>query len=124
MGWFTDRPGKKPQKLTYVVTKFVAEKKDGPSERDLKARIVELFHHEPAVERAYLALAEHDDETGAHVTLAIKCSSGQDPALVRKLMDIFGEMFNAQEHLDVIFVRPDEERQLRNVCAPFYQPHE
>jgi hypothetical protein len=120
MGWFKDRFGKKPRKLTHVVTNFVAEQ-DGPSERDLKVRIVELFHHEPAVERAYLALAEYGDGTGAHVTLAIKCSYGEDQALVRKLMSIFGEMFSAHEHLDIIFVRPDQEHQLRDVCAPFYQ---
>ena len=73
------------------------------------------------VERAYLALAEHGDETGVHVTLAIKSSCGEDPALIRKLMSIFSEMFSSHEHLDVIFVRQDQERQLRDVCAPFYQ---
>lgn len=69
MGWFKDRNGKKPQKLTRVVTKFIAEQ-DGPSEGDLKAHFVDLFRQESVVERAYLSLAEHGDETGVQVTFS------------------------------------------------------
>ena len=119
MGWFKDRNAKKPQKLTRIMTKFIAEQ-DGPSERDLKAHFVDLFRQESVVERAYLALAEHGDGTGVHVTLAIKSSRGEDPSLLRKLMRIFAEMFSSREHLDVISIREDEERQLQDVCAPFY----
>lgn len=120
MGWFKDRQARKPQKLTRVMTKFMGEQ-DGPSERDLKARFVELFRQEPTVERAYLALADHGDGTGIHVTLAIKSSGGEDLSLVRKLQGIFSAMFNSQEHLDTMFIREDQEHQLREVCAPFYR---
>lgn len=122
MGWFKDRQAKKPQKLTRVMTKFIGEQ-DGPSERELKAGFVELFRQEPTVERAYLALADHDDGTGIHVTLAIKSSRGEDSSLIRKLIEIFSEMFSSHEHLDMIFIREDQERQLRDVCAPFYVPN-
>lgn len=119
MGWLKGWQAKKPQKLTGVTTKFIGEQ-DGPSERDLKARFVELFRQEPAIERGYLALAEHGDGSGVHVILAIKSSDGEDPSVIRKLMEIFGEMFSSQEHLDMIFIREDQEHQIRNVCAPFY----
>src|SRR3954463_2411862 len=46
-----DTHQKKPQKLSYFVTSFIGEQKDGPSERDLKARFAELFRQEPVVER-------------------------------------------------------------------------
>ena len=117
MVWFKK---KLPQQLTPPTTKFIAEQ-DGPSERDLKARFVELFRHEPIVERAYLAQAEHGDGTGIHVTLAIRCSCGEDPALIPKLANIFTCMFGSHEHLDMMFVREDQEQQLRTVCGPFYR---
>jgi len=120
MGWFKNKNSQNPQKLTRLTTRFIAEQ-DGPTERDLKAAFTQVFREEPAVERAYLALAEHGDGTGAHVTLAIKSSFGEDQLLVRKLMSIFSEMFNSQEHLDMMFIREDQEHQLREVCAPFYR---
>ena len=120
MGWFKDRHPKKPQELTHVMTTFIGEQ-DGPSERDLKARFVEIFREQPVVEHAYLALADHGDGTGVHVTLAIKSSGGEDLSLVRKLQGVFSAMFNSQEHLDMMFIREDQERQLREVCAPFYR---
>jgi SseB protein C-terminal domain len=120
MGWFKDRYPKKAQKLTRVMTTFIGEQ-DGRSERDLKARFVEIFREQPVVEHAYLALGDHGDGTGVHVTLAIKSSGGEDLSLVRKLQGVFSAMFNSHEHLDVMFIREDQQRQLREVCAPFYQ---
>jgi hypothetical protein len=123
MGWFKNKNSQKPQKLTRLTTRFIAEQ-DGPTERDLKAAFVQVFREELAVERAYLALAEHGDGTGAHVTLAIKSSLGEDQSLVRKLMNVFSEMFNSREHLDMVFIREEQEHQLRAVCTPFYRPPE
>jgi hypothetical protein len=120
MGWFKDRHAKKPHKLTRVMTKFIGEQ-DGPSERDLKARFVEILREQRVVERAYLALADHGDGTGVHITLAIKSSGVEDLSLVRKLQGIFSAMFNSHEHLDMMFIREDQEHQLREVCAPFYR---
>jgi len=120
MGWFKDKHPQTPQQLTPPTTRFIAEQ-DGPPERDLKARFVELFREEPTVERAYLALAEHGDGTGVHVTLAIRRSCGEDPSLIRKLANVFSSVFGSHEHLDMMFIREDQEHQLRAVCAPFYR---
>ena len=109
-----------PQKLIRVATRFVAEQ-DGPSERDIKAALVQAFREEPVVQRAYLALAEHANEAGAHVTLAIRSSCGENKLLLRKLMSIFSAMFNSREHLDMMFLTDDQEHQLREVCEPFYR---
>ena len=120
MVWFKNKPPQPPQQLTPPTTKFIAEQ-DGPPERDLKARFVELFRHEPMVQCAYLAQAEHGDGTGVHVTLAIRCSLGEDPSLIPKLANIFTCMFGSHEHLDMMFIREDQEQQLRAVCGPFYR---
>jgi hypothetical protein len=120
MVWFKSKPPQPPQKLTPPTTKFIGEQ-DGAAERDLKARFGELLRHEPMVERAYLARAEHRDGTGVHVTLAIKRSCGADPSLIPKLASIFTGIFGSHEHLDMMFVREDQEQQLRSVCRPLYR---
>lgn len=91
------------------------------SERRLKERFVELFRKQATVERAYLALADHGDGKRAHVTLAIRSSSGDDLTLIRKLQSIFSSMFSSREHLDMMFIKEDQECQLQGVCNPFYQ---
>jgi hypothetical protein len=119
MRWFKDKHPRAPLQLTPPTTRFVAEQ-DGVPERDLKAFFVELFRKQPTVERAYLALTEHGDGRGVHVTLAIRCSSGEDPSLISRLANIFSSMFGSHEHLDMMFIREDQERELQAVCKPFY----
>ena len=47
-----------------------------------------------------------------------------DQLLLERVRAIFAEMFNSQEHLDVLFMRDDQEQQLRSVCGPFYESSE
>ena len=120
MRWFKNMRRQKPQRLMVLTVRFVGEQ-DGPSERRLKECFVEHFRKQATVERAYLALADHGDGKRAHVTLAIRSSSGEDPTLIRKLQSIFSSMFSSHEHLDMMFIQEDEEHQLQGVCKPFYQ---
>ena len=107
-------------KFVVPTIKFVGEQ-DGPIERDLKTRFVQVFSHESMVKSAYLARADHSDGTGIHVTLAISHSCGEEPSLIPKLASIFSSMFGSHTHLDMMFLREDQEQQLRAVCAAFYQ---
>jgi hypothetical protein len=102
------------------IIKFVGEQ-DGSSERDLKARFVELFHREPTVKSAYLARTDYRDTTGVHVALCVKSSIGEYPLLKRKVADIFSAMFGSHEHLDVLFIGDEQEKELRQVCTEFYR---
>lgn len=120
MAWFKNKASRPPQQLTASVVRFVGEQ-DGPPERDLKACFVEQFKYEPTVERAYLARADYDDGTGAHVALCVKCFCGGDQTLNARVADIFADMFGSHEHLDVIFLRDDQEQELSQVCPPFYR---
>lgn len=120
MGWFKEKTPPTPQQLTLPTTKFVGEQ-DGVPERELKARFAEFLGQESMVQSAYLARAEHGDGTGVHVTLAIRHFGGADPSLIPKLATIFSSMFGSHAHLDMMFIREDQERQLQAVCAPFYR---
>ena len=127
MGWFKKKIPAAQQEVAAPIAKIVAPtiqfvgEQDGSVERDLKSHFVELFRHESMVKSAYLARAQHSDRTGVHVTLAIRHSGGEDPNLIPKLATIFSSMFSSHEHLDMMFLREDQEQQLRAVCAPFYQ---
>jgi hypothetical protein len=88
MSWFKDKHAQTPQQLKPPTTRFVAGR-DGAPERELKACFVELFRKQPTVERAYLAVAEHGDGTGIHVTPAIRRPSGEDPSIIRQLANVF-----------------------------------
>ena len=121
MGWFKSKLSRSPQRLTPRIVRFIGEQ-DGPAERDLKDRFVELLRGEPIVRRAYLACAEHGDGSGIHITLCLKCSPrSEDVSLLAKLVGIFGSMFSSQEHLDIRFLEDNEEDELRSVCVPFYE---
>jgi hypothetical protein len=119
MSWFERKDSRLPQRVTPQIVKFIGEQ-DGPTESDLKARFVELLRGEPSVQRAYLALAEHGDGLSGHVTLCLKCSTKEDRSLLPKLAEIFGNMFNSREHLDIRFLGEGEERELCSVCTAFY----
>jgi hypothetical protein len=120
VGWFKSRPSRPPERLVALVINFIGEQ-DGPSERELKASLVELFRGEPTVERAYLARVDYDDETGVHVALCVKSSVGENYSLNPRVANIFAGGFGTHEHLDTLFLRDDQEQELRRVCIPFYR---
>ena len=120
MLWFKNRSSRPPQQLAPRIIKFVGEQ-DGSPESDLKARFVELFRREPTVRSAYLARTDYSDSTGVHVALCVKSSAGEYPLLKRRVADIFSAMFGYHEHLDVLFIRDEQEEEVRQVCRAFYR---
>jgi hypothetical protein len=120
MSWLKRKNSRPPEKVTPPVIRFIGEQ-DGSPERDLKARFIKFFREKPTVQRAYLARTDYGDATGANVALCVKSSAGEDMGLVSDVSAIFAEMFGSHEHLDVLFIRHDQEQQLRVVCTPFYE---
>lgn len=116
---FNRKPSRPPQTMTPVAINFVGEQ-DGLPERDLKLEIVRLFQAAQKVERAYLARADYGDGTGIHVVLCVKAVEDL-PRLVSKVGFIFSSIFGSHEHLDILFIREDQELRLRQVCTSFYE---
>jgi len=90
----------------------------GVPELLLKNRISDLFKHHAEVQRAYLAQIEADGCLG--VALCIRCSCSPDRSLVEKIGPIFAAVFNAREHLDIIFLNEEQETEIVDVCLPFF----
>jgi hypothetical protein len=111
--------------------RFLGEQ-DGPFERILKERLVDMFRDEAAVRRTYLARADFGDGSGSHVALGLRVSgvqeggqeSGQESGETRRLAGkvgaVFSSLFGAQEHLDILFISAPHEARLRKVCKPFF----
>jgi hypothetical protein len=90
----------------------------GQPETELQVRLRELFQDWPSIRRAYLVKAElngHDT-----VLLCLKVTGMPDASLVDDVGKVFVGLFNRSQHLDIMFIRDDQERELAAVCAPFY----
>jgi hypothetical protein len=98
---------------------FLGEQ-DGASEQELKQKLVELLSGVKIIKAAYLAIADYQDGSAPSIVLCLRSERGADTELVGSIGEIFSSMFNAEEHLDVLFANENEENELREVCRPFY----
>jgi SseB protein C-terminal domain len=106
-----------PQEMQVSEVQFLGEQ-DGAPERLLKGRLTEFFQRDKSVYRAYLARTSLDRQ--ASVALCVKTKFGADKGLAEKIGAIFGMIFNAHEHLDIIFLSEQQESQLKRVCSTFF----
>src|SRR4029077_18035942 len=106
-----------PQEMQVSEVQFLGEQ-DGPPERLLKRRLTEFFQRDQSIHRADLARTSLEGH--ASVALCVKTQFGADRGLAEKIGAIFGMIFNAHEHLDIIFLRDKQECQLKTVCSTFF----
>ena len=117
MSWFKRRPPQHPQEIYVPRLRFLGEQ-DGPTERVLKGRLAEFFRKDRSVCTAYLARVDVGGQTS--VALCLKTQFGPDRGLAEKIGAIFKTIFNAQDHLDIIFPSAAQEIDLSKVCKPFF----
>jgi hypothetical protein len=96
---------------------FVGEQ-DGRPEQLLKDRLTEFFERDKSVQRAYLAKITIGNQAG--VALCLRSQFGPDRGLAEKIGAIFKTIFNAHEHLDIMFINPVQEGKLARACKPFF----
>lgn len=110
-----------PQEMHVSEVQFVGEQ-DGAPERLLKGRLTGFFQRDKSVHRAYLARTSLEGQ--ASVALCVKTQFGADRGLAEKIGAIFGMIFNAREHLDIIFLSEQQESQLKRVCSTFFDSND
>jgi SseB protein C-terminal domain len=122
MSWFkrTAKPSRPPEVIEPQRIDFVGEQA-GSVEDGLEIRFREVFAATPTVQSAYLARLSYGEASGHSVGLCIRSSVGIDQRLQKRLAQIFAEVFRADEHLDILFIREDQEAALRKVCKTFYE---
>ena len=106
-----------PQEMHVSEVQFLGEQ-DGAPERLLRGRLAEFFQRDKSVHRAYLARTSLDGQ--ASVALCVKTQFGADRGIAEKIGAIFAMIFNAAEHLDIIFLSEHQESQLKRVCSAFF----
>jgi hypothetical protein len=105
------------QKLQVPEIQFLREQ-DGPPERLLKERLAVAFVFHRQLNRTYLAQIRYADQIG--LALCLSCANGPRQKLAEVVGEVFGSIFGAHEHLDIVFVGEDQEPALRGICRPFY----
>jgi hypothetical protein len=118
MSWL--RKKKRPEQLQVLKISFVCEQ-DGDTERNFKQKIIPLLEERDNIHSAYLVRVTYDNSHELNVALCIRMEQGDDSSLRKAIVDIFAAMFNRQEHLDIVFIRNEQEDELKQVCRPFYE---
>jgi hypothetical protein len=98
--------------------RFLGEQDGGP-EQVLKQSLRSLLVSRPAVARGYLARVNYGDPAAHEVALCI--GGPTDEVLVKEVASAFANQFGRAAHLDVMFLSPAQEIELRQVCRPFYE---
>jgi len=110
---------KQSEEVRVPEVRFLGEQ-DGPPEQLLKDRLADLFRLDRSVGRAYLARVDFGEGKDASVVLALRTQLGPDKGMVEKVGTVFGDVFNAEEHLDIMFLTDSQEAQLARTCRPFF----
>jgi hypothetical protein len=117
-------PSRKKSEEVHVREIRFLDEQDGPPERLLKDRLADFFRRDRSVSRAYLARVDFGEGKNASVVLGLRTQFGPDKGIVEKVGTIFGDVFNAKEHLDIMFLTDSQEAELMRACRPFFQAGE
>ena len=98
---------------------FVGEQ-DGLPERNLKAEWSPILMECQSVARAYLAIAQYDQDDDYHIILGLRSAAGDNLKLVSSLGQPFQKTFNTRQMLDIVFLTESQEEALARVCRPFF----
>jgi hypothetical protein len=120
---FLNPSRKKSEEVRVHEIRFLGEQ-DGPPERLLKDRLADFFRRDGSVSRAYLARVDFGEGKEASVVLALRTQFGPDKGMVEKVGTIFADVFNAKEHLDIMFLTDTQEAELTKACQPFFEQGE
>ena len=104
-----------PESFTAPSIQFVGEQ-DGPVEREFKAALVSEIGER--VRAAFLARVTYPGSDGISVALCLAGGS-EESTVVNDAAATFRRMFGSHEHLDILFLNPDQEADIRSVCSPF-----
>ena len=108
------------KEITVSGLRFLGEQ-DGPPERLVKHRLTDLFSMDPNILRAYFARVTFVGTDEVSVALGLRTQSGPDTEIVKTVGIVFGSVFNAREHLDIVFLSDGQEAELKKVCKPFFK---
>jgi len=99
---------------------FLGEQ-DGPPEQELKEQLAALFARAQWVRTAYLARVTYEKMGPVNVALCVRGQQGQNRVFAQRVGSVFASIFGSHEHLDIIWLAPEQEAALTQVCPPFFR---
>lgn len=109
----------KPERHHADELRFLGEQ-DGDAERILKEHLTTLLQKDERIWKAYLARVESSPQMAVNVTLCLRTVAGPLPTVVDQVQHLFASLFRRQQSLDVLFLTPQQDRDIGNVCKAFY----
>jgi hypothetical protein len=110
----------RPLEQFYAVQVEFLGEQDGPPERELKARLVQLPGFEVNVSRAYLARVLYGDSHSSVALCVYADSTDNRQTLAAMVGQIFSSMFGSQAQLDIIFLNEEQHAKVAECCRPFF----
>lgn len=98
---------------------FVCEQ-DSVPEREFKNALIPLLREHDKPVRAYLVQTRYVDNMELNVALCFRTEEKEDTYLLNESIKIFKVMFGTKEHVDIIFLDPNQEHAIRKISCPFY----
>jgi hypothetical protein len=117
--WLRTRQRAPVQGHRVPALRFVGEQ-DGNPERELKTVWAATLAKTPGVTRAFLALAVAGDDAQPNVLLCICPRTAEQRTLVEQLAAPFHTMFDADQHVDIVFLDAAQESDVSRVAKPFF----
>jgi hypothetical protein len=115
--WLARRNEKTAAELEAQDIAFTGEQ-DGPVEQQLKEQLAQLFDRHPPVVQAFLARATIDGQPT--VILGVHADAADESGLAREVGAVFASIFNARQHLDIVFLSDTRLAEVSRVCGAFY----
>lgn len=112
-------PSRSPQQMRVQTVSSLGEH-DGPPERELKNKLVILFGQLRLVNIAYLAVVRYEEVGSLNIALCVRGQPGQNRMFAERVGSVFASIFGSHEHLDVIWLTPEQETNLAKICRPFF----
>jgi hypothetical protein len=119
--WFKRRP-RPPVARRQRAVDFLGEQ-DGVPARELKAELRTVLEAESQVQTAYLARVTYENSAAPEVALCLRAELKEhgQMVLVTEVGRVFAARFGRKEHLDILFLTPEDEVLLRAVCSAFFR---
>lgn len=95
---------------------------DGPIETELKKRLAAAFGAEMRIQAAYLVRVSYEGAAEQKVALCLKASPDDPADVARKVGEVFSQMFNRAESLDILLLSPKQEAEVAEVAKSFFTP--
>lgn len=102
---------------------YFSSEQDGKTEREFKNALCTMFIEQHVSVRAYLAQVkynENNNEFNVALCVMTKEKDSTNTNVFHQIVKIFKSLFGGHEHLDVIFLNHQQEKDIREVCCPFF----